>query len=60
MKPEQKIEYQRALQSAQQHEKAKSFSNAFSALERAHILGQRYLLPHIHTHFLMLRIGWKQ
>ncbi len=60
MKPDQKIEYQRALQSAQQHEKAKSFSKAFSALERAHILGQRYLFPHIHTHFLMLRIGWKQ
>lgn len=31
---------------------------AFAELERAHILGQRYLWPHIVTHLAMLRIGW--
>lgn len=27
--------------------------------ERAHVLGQRYVVPHVRTHWLMLRIGIK-
>lgn len=30
---------------------------AFEHLERAHVLGQRYIVPHIQSHWLMLRIG---
>lgn len=30
------------------------------SLERAHILGQRYFIPHIATHWQMLRIGLKR
>ncbi len=30
---------------------------AFKHLERAHILGQRYLIPHITTHWHMLRLA---
>lgn len=30
---------------------------AFAALERAHVLGQRYLIAHIAVHLRMLRIG---
>jgi hypothetical protein len=30
---------------------------AFASLERAHILGQRYLIAHIVTHVWMLRVG---
>lgn len=30
---------------------------AFAALERAHILGQRYLWPHLVTHVAMFRIA---
>ncbi|WP_249383902.1 DUF3703 domain-containing protein [Chitinivorax sp. B] len=33
------------------------FDVAFSHLERAHILGQRYVWPHIISHVWMLRIG---
>ncbi len=35
-------------------------SDAFHHAERAHILGQRYLVPHAHTHWWMLRIGWRR
>lgn len=35
-------------------------SDAFHHAERAHILGQRYLIPHAHTHWWMLRIGWRR
>jgi hypothetical protein len=31
---------------------------AFAHLERAHVLGQRYVIPHVRTHWLMLRIGF--
>ena len=55
-----KREYKRSLTSARELEAKGNFSSAFVALERAHILGQRYLIPHIHTHLLMLRIGLKQ
>jgi len=30
---------------------------AFRHLERAHVLGQRYVIPHVRSHWLMLRIG---
>jgi len=33
---------------------------AFHHLERAHILGQRYFLPHLQTHVAMLWIGWRR
>lgn len=31
---------------------------AFYHYERAHILGQKYTLPHIKSHIGMLRVGW--
>ena len=33
---------------------------AFAHLERAHVLGQWYVRPHLITHWGMLRIGWRR
>ena len=33
---------------------------AFSALERAHVLGQLDFLPHLRVHWHMLRVGWER
>ncbi|MDP3653382.1 MAG: DUF3703 domain-containing protein [Rhodoferax sp.] len=33
---------------------------AYQHLERAHILGQRYVWPHTLTHFLFLLIGYRR
>lgn len=33
---------------------------AFTALERAHVLAQRYLIAHTMTHLRMLSVGWAQ
>jgi len=33
---------------------------AYRHLERAHILGQRYVWPHTATHLLFLQIGWRR
>ena len=35
-------------------------SQAFAHLETAHVLGQRYVLSHIQSHWLMLKIGWRR
>lgn len=37
--------------------KGGSLDEAFAHLERAHVLGQRYIVPHVRAHWLMLRIG---
>ena len=36
------------------------FKNAWHHLERAHILGQRYLLPHLYIHFQMLKLACRE
>lgn len=36
---------------------AGKFVQAFPHLEIAHVLGQRYVVPHVATHYWMLRIG---
>lgn len=59
MKPTVRIAYQYALSNAQAAERRGELDEAFTHLERAHILGQRHLIPHVVTHLRMLRIGWK-
>jgi hypothetical protein len=35
-------------------------AEAFAHLERAHVLGQWYVRPHLIAHVGMLRIGWRR
>ena len=42
------------------HLKEDRLNEAFRHLERAHVLGQRYVIPHVQVHWLMLRIGIKR
>ena len=37
-----------------------NLAEAFAHLERAHVLGQWYVRPHLIAHFGMLRIGWRR
>jgi len=37
-----------------------NFADAWTALQRAHILGQAYPLLHVFAHWEMLKLGWKQ
>jgi len=36
------------------------FDTSFTHLERAHILGQTYVIPHTQSHWWMLKLGWKK
>jgi hypothetical protein len=38
---------------------ASSYKGCFEHLERAHILGQSYIIPHTLSHWWMLKVGFK-
>lgn len=47
------------LKDYRQQMKAGDLANAWVHLERAHIIGQKYPLPHTLVHWRMLRFGFK-
>lgn len=59
MKPGLKQFYDAELTAGLEAEGFGEFSKAFTHLERAHILSQKYTLTHTATHLRMLRLGWK-
>ncbi len=50
--------YQNELEAARVAWNRKELKESFAHLERAHVLGQRYFLPHLQVHLWMLQIGW--
>jgi len=48
------------LETVQELWRQEKYSTAFTHLETAHVLGQRYFLWHLRIHFWMLRVGWAQ
>lgn len=57
MNPQVKAAYRAAVSDYRAARQLGELDRAFAALERAHILGQRYLIAHIAVHLRMLRIG---
>lgn len=60
MHPQLREAYERELAAARTSEAAGHLDQAFAHLERAHILGQSYTLPHTRSHWEMLKVGWKR
>ena len=60
MKPRLREALQHELAAARELELRGTLDAAFNHLERAHILSQRYALPHAGVHLRMLRVGWKR
>lgn len=50
--------YESELEGARMAWNRASLDEAFSHLERAHVLGQRHFPTHMQVHLWMLRIGW--
>lgn len=50
--------FEAAMVEAAQHRVAGDAKSAFAALERAHVLGQIHIVPHLRVHWHMLRVGW--
>ena len=57
MKPELATAFALEMAAARAAFAAGDDDHTFALLERAHILGQRWLLPHILTHWWMLKVG---
>jgi Protein of unknown function (DUF3703) len=56
MNPTQKSAYQAEITEAKRLLALGKIASGFAHLERAHVLGQAYVLPHMHTHWLMLKV----
>lgn len=56
MKEKQKRAFDLAITEARALMREARMDEAFAQLERAHVLGQRYVWPHVVSHWLMLRV----
>jgi hypothetical protein len=60
MKPELKNAFDAEMAVAYRCYRKRRLHQAFKHLETAHVLGQRYVVPHVQTHWLMLKIGLRR
>lgn len=60
MRLQLKTHFEAELAQAWQHWHAGDLARAMWDAERAHVLGQRHVRPHVRSHWLMLRIGLKR
>ena len=60
MHPALRQAYDAEMTAAIKQYDATLLDQAFSHLERAHILGQSFPLAHARTHWWMLKVGWKR
>jgi hypothetical protein len=60
MKPKLKQAFDAEMAAAYRAFRAGRLDQSFQRLEVAHVLGQRYVVPHVRTHWLMLRIGLRR
>ncbi len=60
MSPKLRAAFATAMHAARAHYAREELDAAFAQLERAHILGQRYTLAHVRSHWWMLRVGWRR
>ena len=60
MHPTLKAAFDAEMLSARQALANDNLTAAFAHLERAHVLGQWYVKPHVTTHLCMLHIGWRR
>ena len=57
MKTALKQAFEDEMAAAWNHYRSGRLDTAFRHLERAHVLGQRHVMPHVRSHWLMLKIG---
>lgn len=56
MREAQRKAFEHAIATARAQMLAARWDEAYAQLERAHVLGQRYVWPHVVSHWLMLRV----
>ncbi|MCK5792243.1 MAG: hypothetical protein CSH49_02625 [Alcanivorax sp.] len=51
--------YRQEMALAKKYYRQQDYDLTFYHLERAHILGQCYVIPHTRAHWWMLKVGWR-
>lgn len=59
MNPTLKSAFENEMSAGRDRQAAGDFAGAFRHFERAHILGQRHVIPHTRSHVAMLLAGWQ-
>ena len=59
MKPEQRAAFEQELSAAQICIDGGDTDAGLSHLERAHVIGQKYVVPHVRAHWAMLKLEWR-
>jgi hypothetical protein len=52
--------YRETVKAARAAYSVGDLDGSFRLLERAHILGQPWVVPHTVSHWLMLKVGWRR
>ena len=60
MNPIQRIAFKSEIARAKSLVASGDLEAGFARLERAHVIGQQYVLPHITSHWLMFRVEWRR
>jgi Protein of unknown function (DUF3703) len=60
MNAAQKNAYDHDIAEARRLTMAGDLQAAFAHLERAHVIGQNHVVPHVRVHWLMLQIEWRR
>lgn len=60
MHPTLQQAYEREMAAAIEQYASHHLDKAFFHLERAHVLGQSFTIPHARAHWGMLQIGWRR
>jgi len=60
MKSKLRIAFNQEMSLSKEMYKKENYSESFYHLERAHILGQSYIIPHTQSHWWMLKLGFKR
>lgn len=59
MNQRQRQAFAAAMGEARQAYRQRRWQQAFALLERAHVLGQTRVVPHVQSHWWMLKVGWQ-
>jgi hypothetical protein len=60
MSARQREAFEREMSAARDLQRLGRAEEAFRHLERAHVLGQRHVVPHTRVHWRMLAIAWRR
>ncbi|HBC17187.1 MAG TPA: DUF3703 domain-containing protein [Alcanivorax sp.] len=60
MNERQRQAFGTAMSEARLAYRQRRWEQAFALLERAHVLGQTRVTPHVQSHWWMLKVGWQR